>query len=428
LYIADVVNERIRRVELALPPAILSINPADGTTESHGLQLVQVLFSRQLATATVTTSTFQLLDGAANPVAPLGIQLQNDDQLVELNYRPLPAGHYQLVIDAAAVTDRFGTPLGAAPVRSRFTLFSPSVTGNEPITTVAGNGTLGYSGDGGPATQAELNIPHGVALGPDGTLYIADNVVVRRVAPDGIITTVAGNGTSGYSGDGGPATQAELNSPIGVAVGPDGSLYIADWGNNRIRRVGPDGVITTVAGGGIGGDGGPATQAALFEPSAVAVGPDGSLYIPDRNRIRRVGPDGIITTVAGGASQGYSGDGGPATLAELSFPSGVAIGPDGSLYIADGNNRIRRVGPDGVITTVAGNGTIGFSGDGGPATQAELGTPFGVAVGPDGLLYIADFRNHRIRRVGADGIITTVAGDGTGGFSGDGGPAIASAW
>ena len=264
--------------------------------------------------------------------------------------------------------------------------------------------------------------PFGVAVGPDGSLYIADFVsdCIRRLGPDGIITTIVGScgeygAYRGYSGDGGPAIQAQLAGPAGVAVGPDGSLYIVDSGNNRIRRVGPDGIINTVAGRGeqgFGGDGGPATQAQLAFPFDVAVGPDGSLYIADsgNSRIRRVGPDGIITTVAGPGSRspycgsGYSGggdDGGPATQAELCSPNGVAVGPDGSLYIADTlYNRIRRVGLDGIITNIA-NGTewYGYSGDGGPATQAHLAGPRKVAVGPDGSLYIADTGNNRIRRV-----------------------------
>ncbi|MBI2877240.1 MAG: hypothetical protein HYY20_10190 [Candidatus Tectomicrobia bacterium] len=304
---------------------------------------------------------------------------------------------------------------------------------SQVITTVAGDGSFGFSGDGRPAIAAQLWWPSGVAVGPDGSLYIAEASDIRRVGPDGIITTVAGiggRGGSGYSGDGGPATAARLYAPSGIAVGPDGSLYIADANNHRIRRVGPDEIITTVAGNGTAGysgDGGPATAARLYQPRDVAVGPDGSFYIADEIniRVRRVGPDGIITTVAGNGSYGLSGDGGPATAARLGYPWGVAVGPDGSLYIADtGNDRIRRVGPDGIIMTAAGNG-YGHSGDGGPATAAKLRRPEGVAVGPDGSLYIADTGNHRIRRVGPDGIITTAAGS-FGGYSGDGGPATAA--
>ncbi len=299
------------------------------------------------------------------------------------------------------------------------------------ISTVAGTGTAGYSGDGGLATEAQLNYPRSLALAPDGSLYIADmyNHRIRRVGPGGIITTVAGTSYAGYSGDGGLATEAQLNYPNGVTLAPDGSLYIADWYNHCIRRVGPGGIITTVAGtgyAGYSGDDGSATEAQLYAPYGVAVSPDGSLYIADKvnNRIRRVGPDGIITTVAGTGYYGYSGDGGLATEAGLRDPCGLAVAPDGSLYIADfSSHNVRRVGPDGIITTVAGTGYPGYSGDGGLATEARLLVPYDIAVAPDGSLYIADSGNFRIRRVGPDGIITTVAGKGTRGYSGDGGPA-----
>jgi len=301
------------------------------------------------------------------------------------------------------------------------------------ITTVAGNGIRGSGGDGGPATQASLTSVTNITVGPDGSLYIADasNNRIRKVDRQGIITTVAGNGSAGFSGDGGPATQAQLNFPTAVAVGLDGSLYITDSINDRVRRVGTDGIITTVAGSdalsGPIGDGGPAVQARLDYPRAIAIGPDSSLYIGElfRPRIRRVGSDGIITTVAGNGTRGYSGDGGPATQAQLNLPYGVAVGADGSLYIADSSNElIRRVGSDGRITTVAGMGSISFGGDGGPATEAQFDYPVSVVVGAEGQLYIADFDNNRIRRIGSDGLITTIAGDGVPGFSGDGGPAL----
>lgn len=297
------------------------------------------------------------------------------------------------------------------------------------IETAAGKGGCLYSQDGGPATEAKLCTPAGIAIGADGSIYFAENGThrVRRVGPDGILATVAGNGSRGYSGDGGPATKAQLYSPFDVAIGPDGSLYISDLYNYRIRRVGADGVITTVVGTGVrgySGDGGLATEAQLRVPGGIAFSPDGSLYFADvgNSRIRRVGPDGIITTVAG-RGFGYGGDGGPATAAQLRNPSGVAFSPDGSFYIVDrDNHRIRRVGPDGIITTVAGTGLSGYSGDGGPATAASLNRPDSIVVAPDGSLYIADRFNYRVRRVGADGIITTMAGAGFG-LSGDGGPA-----
>jgi RHS repeat-associated protein len=303
------------------------------------------------------------------------------------------------------------------------------------VTTVAGNGDADYSGDGGKAIYAALARPAGVATDPDGSLFIADrdNSRIRRIGPDGIITTIAGNGSYGFSGDGGPASQAELAYPVSVALGPDGSLYIADAENQRVRRVGRDGIIDTVAGTGeigFSGDHGPATQAVFTWPSSIDVGPDGSLYITDtgNHRIRRVGTDGTIATIAGNGTQGYSGDNGPAVLARLSVPSGSTVGNDGSLYIADwGNQRIRRVGPNGIITTVAGSGPSGlnnggFSGDGGPATQARLRHPVAVALGPRGNLFISDTGNDRIRRVGQDGIIRTVVGGGSGAGPGDGGP------
>ncbi|MBF6054606.1 hypothetical protein GO002_22445 [Streptomyces eurocidicus] len=270
-----------------------------------------------------------------------------------------------------------------------------------------------------------------MALDAVGALYIADyqNHRVRKVGPDGIITTVAGDGSKGYGGDGGPATEASLKDPAGVALDGRGNLYIADRSNQRVRRVGPDGIITTVAGDGtaaFGGDGGPAIAASLNFPHAMAVDGAGNLYIADdyNHRVRRVGPDGVIVTVAGNGSDGFGGDGGPATAASLNFPHAVAVDGVGNLYIADRYNyRVRRVGPDGTITTVAGNGAIGFGGDGGPATAAALNLPQCVLVDGVGNLYITDYGNERVRRVGPDGIITTVAGDGSKGYGGDGGPA-----
>ena len=294
------------------------------------------------------------------------------------------------------------------------------------IHTVAGNGTQGFSGDGGPATSAQLNHPESVAVDTVGNLYIADNDNNRiRKVSNGVITTVAGTGTPGFSGDNGPATSAQLDDPTGIAVDAIGNLYIVDRGNGLIRKV-SNGVITTVAGTGTcgaggTGDGGPATSAQCFDPTGIAVDSAGNLYITDifafSSRIRKVA-NGVITTVAGGGSS--LGDGGPATSAQLEDPWGVAVDPAGNLYIADVlSQRIRKV-TNGVITTIAGNGTEGFSGDNGPATSAQLSNPYGVAVDAAGNLYIADLHNYRIRKV-ANGVITTVAGGGS--SLGDGGPA-----
>jgi sugar lactone lactonase YvrE len=280
------------------------------------------------------------------------------------------------------------------------------------ITTVAGNGTQGYSGDGGPATSAQLGDPTGVAVDSQGDLFIADpnNEVVREVNTQGIITTVAGNGTYGYSGDGGPATSAQLRSPQGVAVDSQGDLFITDANNNVVREVSPQGIITTVAGNGTygySGDGGPATSAQLNFPYGVAVDSQGDLFIADEfnHAVREVNTQGIITTVAGTGTRGYSGDGGPATSAQLNGPHGVAVDSQGHLLIADeGNSAVREVSPQGIITTVAGNGTQGYSGDGGPATSAQLNSPSGVAVDSQGHLFIADEGNSDVREVSAAGV------------------------
>jgi hypothetical protein len=271
-------------------------------------------------------------------------------------------------------------------------------------------------GDGGSATGASLAEPLGIALSDYGDLYLADRYHsrVRRVTDDGTMTPFAGNGTNGSGGDGGLATQAELAEPQGVAVGPDGSVYISDSSANLIRKVTPDGTITTVVGtgeAGSGGDDGPATEAELNYPTGLAVGPDGTLYIADTgsNRIRHVDTDGVITTVAGTGEEGYTSDAVYADTAALALPEGVAVHRTGDLYIADtGNDRIRRVDSEGIITTVVGVGTPGDGGDDGPAIEASLNGPRGLAVTSDGTLYIADTGNNRIRHVDTDGTITSL--------------------
>ncbi len=302
------------------------------------------------------------------------------------------------------------------------------------ITTVAGNGTAGYSGDGVAANTTSLNNPAGLAVDGSGNLYIADqsNHRIRKVSAGGIISTVAGNGIGIYNGDGGMATTTSLYSPGGVLIDGSGNLYIADALNHRIRKVATNGIITTVAGNGTvnyGGDGGPATAASLYNPVGVAFDGTGNFYIADQQnqRIRKVATSGVITTVAGNGLFTFGGDGGAATAANLANPSGVAVDGTGNLYIADAlNRRIRKVATNGIITTVAGNGTVGFSGDGGAATAASLNNPVGVAVDGTGNLYIADALNHRIRKVATNGIITTVAGNGTTSYNGDGGLATAA--
>ena len=302
------------------------------------------------------------------------------------------------------------------------------ITRQSIITTIAGNGIASGSGDGGLATQATLNTPASIAIDATGNVYVADafNHRVRRITPDGVITAFAGTGQAGFDGDGAHAIDAQLRSPLGVAVDNSGTLYIADTYNHRIRKVTSDGIISTIAGtgeSGFGGDGGPGTAAMLSYPTGIAVTEDGTLYIADtrNHRVRRLAADGTLTTVAGTGAAGYNGDGGPAALARLNSPRDVAVSRDGTLYIVDRENRrIRRVDADGSITTIAGTGSSGFNGDRGEATQATLRAPYGIAVDAQGNLYIADTFNHRVRKVASDGSIATVAGGERFGFSGDG--------
>ncbi|MFF1377448.1 hypothetical protein [Streptomyces sp. NPDC058308] len=299
------------------------------------------------------------------------------------------------------------------------------------IITAAGNGQAGFVADGGPAVGTKLHYPYGVAVDGSGNVYIADthNHRVRRITPEGAITTVAGNGDAGFVSDGGPAVATRLNYPTDVAVDGAGNLYIADRHNHRIRKVTPDGNITTVAGNGNAGfisDGGPAVATPLNYPWSVTVDEAGNLYIGDTNnhRVRKVDTRGTITTVAGTGQAGYVSDGGPAVATKLHYPFGVALDSAGTLYIADRyNHRVRKVTPNNIITTVAGNGNAGYVADGGPAVATSLNYPVGVALDSAGNLYIGDTNNHRVRKVTTNGIVTTVAGTGTAGYVADGGPA-----
>ncbi len=305
----------------------------------------------------------------------------------------------------------------------------------QTISTIAGTGASAYSGDGAGAVSAALSGPFAVAADNKGNIFVADrlNHRIRKIDRSGIISTVAGNGTAGFSGDGGPATLAMIDGPTGVAADTAGNLFIADKNNNRIRRV-SNGMITTIAGTGTAaysGDGGPASAAAINGPRSVATDKRGNVFIADQsnNRIRKIDAAGIIKTIAGNGSQGFSGDGGPATNAQLYNPAGLAAGANGELCIADvDNERVRRVAADGTITTVAGTGTSGFSGDYNAATGAQLYEPIGLATDKLGNVYLADAWNQRIRMITVSGSIFTIAGNGAAGFSGDAGLAINAAF
>jgi hypothetical protein len=299
------------------------------------------------------------------------------------------------------------------------------------ITTVAGTGTAGFSGDGGPAADARIRAPRTMAPTPGGGFVFVDtgNHRIRRVGSDGTITTIAGTGTAGYSGDGGPATLARLDTPHGITVDAAGNVYVADSPNHRVRRIDPAGTITSVAGTGLAaynGDGGPATAAALRYPKGVEIGPDGLLYIADtvNHRVRRIGADGTITTVAGIGTSGFSGDGGPAVAARFFRPRNVAFATDGVMYVVDeGNHRVRRVDPAGIVTTLAGTGVAASTGDNGPAATASLDLPRDVGVDAAGNVFIVEEGGDRVRRVDTAGVITTFAGTGARGYNGDDRPA-----
>jgi NHL repeat len=311
------------------------------------------------------------------------------------------------------------------------------ITSAGTISTFAGTGTAGSGGDGGAATAATLNLPRGVAV-HGGSVYIAETGGhrIRKVAADGTISTVAGTGTAGAGGDGGPATSAQLSSPQAVAVAADGTLYVADTGNNKVRRIGTGGTISTFAGtgtAGAGGDGAAATAATLSGPTGVAVDAAGNVLIGDtaNNKVRRVATSGTISTFAGTGTAGGAGDGAAATAAQLSAPRGVAVDSAGVVYIADyGNFKVRRVSASGTISTFGGTGVqgsaLGTVGDGGAATSAQLNQPWNVTVDSAGNVYVADTENHKIRKVTPSGTISTLAGTGTAGSTGDGGPATSA--
>lgn len=302
------------------------------------------------------------------------------------------------------------------------------------ISTFAGIGVAGYSGDGGPATAAELRGPNEVESDSKGNIYISEyfNQRIRKVNTSGIITTIAGNGVRGFSGNGGPATAAELFNPDGVCADTAGNIYISDEDGENIRKVDTSGIIHAFAGtnsGGFSGDGGPATAAEIFSPSTVFADVHGNVFFGDQNnnRIRMINTSGIITTVAGNGAHGFSGDGGPATAAEIYFPQGIYVDNLGNMYIADyGNYRTRMVNTSGIISTIAGNGSLGYYGNGVPATNAELLLPEGISIDKSGNMYIADNVNYRVHTINTSGIIYTIAGNGYDGFSGDGGQATAA--
>lgn len=302
------------------------------------------------------------------------------------------------------------------------------------IATVAGDGTAGNTAESGAATAAKLETAYGVVMDAQGNLYIADswNHSIRKVAPGGTVSRSAGSNYEGTYGDGSTATYANLSYPRGLAIDAGGNLYIADSGNSKVRKISPDGIIRAFAGtgtDGYSGDGGAATAARLKFPRALAVDSAGNVYIADtwNYRVRKVTPSGTISTVAGDGTYGYSGDGTLATSASIGLIQALAVDPQDNLVLLDGYNHcLRKVTANGIITTIAGGSTAGYSGDGGPATAARFSYPRGLAIDFLGNIFVADSFNHRIRQIKPDGTISTLAGTGAAGYSGDNGPATAA--
>ena len=425
LYIADYNNYRIRKVS----GGIITTAAGDGNYGYNGENIVATSAGLSGPNGVAVDSSGNVyiaeLGGRIGKVSGGIITTVAGNGTLGYNGDNISATSAELYSPASVALDSSGNLYIADMKNYRIRKVSGGI-----ITTVAGNG-LAYGGDGNAATNAQLTWPEGSAMDSSGNLFVADTYacVVRKVAAGtGIISTAAGNGICGYNNDNISATSAELNYPQGVAVDSSGNLYIADADNQRIRKV-SGGIITTVAGSGASGYNGDNISPASAElnfPEGVAVDSSGNLYIADsfNSRIRKVS-GGNITTVAGNGTGGYNGDNISAGTAELNNPLGIAVDSSGNLYIADTNNfRIRKVS-GGIITTVAGNGTNSYAGDGGSATSAWLSYPQGVAVDSSGNLYIADTGNARVRRV-SGGIITTVAGNGTWSFSGDGGSATSA--
>jgi trimeric autotransporter adhesin len=444
VYIADTFNNRVRVVS---PAGIIQTAAGTGISSYSGD-----------GGAAATAGLFLPTDVATDSDGNLYIADYGNSRIREVaqgKIQTVVGGNGTSVIfnEATATTIRLNGPTGLA-VDSSGDIFLAEggigtgtglaigdyrvweINSGGVVSTAAGNGIESYSGDGGPATAAQINKPTNLVFDAVGNLYIADsaNNRVRKVSPSGVITTAAGNGIAGYSGDGGQATSAMLNSPEGLASDSDGNVYIADTQNNRIRKLLPNGTILSIAGNGNAaflGDGGPANAAALHAPQGIYFVAGEYVYIADtgNQRIRELLPNGTITTVAGNGTQGAAGDGGAATAAELSLPTGVTLDSTGNLYITDqGNNRVRLVSTNGTISTFAGAATYAL-GDGGLATAAQLSAPSSVAVDASGNVYIADTGHNRIRVVSggsAGNTIDTLAGTGVCCYSGDGGPATAA--
>lgn len=421
VYIADTSNHRIRKINTS---GVISTFAGTGTSTFAG-------DGNAATAANFNNPQSVAVDGAGNVfIADTGnarIRQVSVGGTVTTVAGTGFAGYQS--DNVAATSTRINSPRGVVPDGTG--AFYILDTGNHRIrkvsadgiiTTVAGTGSATASGDGGVATSAGVRAPTGLALDGSGNLYISDTSNRIRKVSAGVITTLAGTGTSGFSGDGGAPASAQINSPQGLAVDSTGTVYVADSNNVRVRKI-SGGLISTLAGTGsstFGGDGGDALNAQFTDPRGVVRDSVGNVYVADgiAHRIRKISPAGTVTTLAGTGAQGYSGDNGPASSAQLYNPMSIALDSSGNVYFSDLNNhRIRKIDTSGNITTVAGNGVGGFAGDGGAATSARIFVPYGLVVDSQGNLFIADTGNDRIRKVDTAGIITTWAGTGVSGFT-----------
>jgi uncharacterized protein (TIGR03437 family) len=432
VYVADTGNQRVRLISQGIITTVAG-NGQAGSAGDYGDPL-QAQLHQPMAVALDSSNTLYICDTANNVIRTIsqGIIFPFAGNYIPgFSHDGNAANVAALNIPTDMVFDINGNMFIADSGNGRIREVSNTVITSliGPVTSVP----TGYV-EGGSATATILTNPRSVAVDSAGNVYIADTDVnrIRKVTiAKGIINTYVGTGNPGFSGDGGAATSAQMNSPSDLVIDSSGNLYFVDFANARVRKVTNSGTISTVAGNGIGrysGDGTAAQSALMFSPSAVATGPNGAFYIADTNnqRIRGVVSSGIISTVAGNGSAGFSGDGAAPASAQVNFPGGVAVDAAGNIYVADSaNQRVRKIA-GGVISTLAGNGTGGYGGDGGAAASAQLNFPVSVTADTSGNVYIADFNNNVIRKVSAAGVISTVAGNGTAGYSGDGGPATSA--
>jgi sugar lactone lactonase YvrE len=430
VYISDTGNRRVRVISSSTGTISTLAGTGSCCYGGDGGPATSALMSTPLGLAVDGTGNLYIADSNNErvwQVTPTGtIATYAGNGLYGFSGDGGPAISATLYGPSGLAVDSSGNLYIADRFNERIRMVSPSGT----ISTVAGSTLAGFSGDGAAATSARLNTPSGIAVDSSANLYIADygNERIRKVTSSGTISTFAGNGTAAYSGDSGPATSASLNLPEAVSIDPSGNLHIADSANTRLRQVTPAGMISTAVGGALG-DGASALLGYFSQPAGVVRDGAGNTYVSDtaNHRVRLVAASGAISTVAGTGTPGFSGDGALAVNAQLHSPQGLALDSAGNLYIADSLNfRIRKVDPSGNITTFAGNGILGYTGDNNLASSAAIGTPYGLAADSSGNLYTTDPSFSVVRKIAAAGTISTVAGTGFAGFSGDGGPATSA--